>query len=321
MEQKHWTEWFKSIPQWSKITIAFVTFIIGFIIFIQDNYYLAITIIAGLCLLSIFCLGIFFTFARTSPLIEGGKGTYRFEKYHKLSLSITVIIPLFIAVLLFMKPVRLFIKEGFTSQKYVALNIKTPDFTDSKFVFESGPLAIEQLLIGTSNSETNLEITVRNTFQQDILVKSVNLQAESQRKLAQCQSTDEFIISDTFNVKINDANQLSISGNVSRRNQAKTKYRVNGSIILGCQMSFTRLWFDTSFILPANKHTSFTLTVPKILKIKEGDKKMALDFHSFEHMAVYLCTNVNNDPISYRYEGFHELSPFGIVSRISPVCN
>jgi len=69
----------KRAPTWISGAISFVTAVIGFILLIRGNIRLGITVLVALVV--VFILGgcLYLTFARTEPLVAGGRGVYRFE--------------------------------------------------------------------------------------------------------------------------------------------------------------------------------------------------------------------------------------------------
>jgi uncharacterized protein (TIGR02246 family) len=123
-QQQSGLEWIKKLPTWINATIALVMGIIGFIIFIQKNYQLGIVVISALFLAAIFFLCLYIVFAKTPPLLEEGKGLYRYEKY-RLPAKVGLVIVTIGAVLIFVfNPSRSFVFAAFTG---VSLSSNIPD--------------------------------------------------------------------------------------------------------------------------------------------------------------------------------------------------
>lgn len=79
--RKPWIEWIKNIPNWVKAAILFIGVIVGFIISFRENSYLYVTVSVALLLVGAFGFSLFIAFTKTRPMIEGGRGMYRFERY------------------------------------------------------------------------------------------------------------------------------------------------------------------------------------------------------------------------------------------------
>lgn len=112
-QQQSGFEWIKKLPTWINATIALAMGMIGFIIFIQKNYQLGIVVLSALFLAAIFFLCLYIVFAKTPPLLEGGKGLYRYEKY-RFPATVGLVIVTIGAVLIFVfNPSRSFIFAAF----------------------------------------------------------------------------------------------------------------------------------------------------------------------------------------------------------------
>lgn len=82
-KQQKWLDWIRNLPKWVTGTITLATAIIGFVILFQKNYYLGSTVLGFLLLGAVLCLFIYIAFVKTPPLVEGGKGVYRYEKFRR----------------------------------------------------------------------------------------------------------------------------------------------------------------------------------------------------------------------------------------------
>ncbi len=90
---KNLLPWIQKIPNWVLGFIGLVTAIVTFLIFFQDNFYLATVVILTLLIVSIAIFSLHVVFAKTPPLIEGGKGVYRYGNKR-------IIAPFFLGIVL-----------------------------------------------------------------------------------------------------------------------------------------------------------------------------------------------------------------------------
>lgn len=111
--QQKWIDSIKNLPTWVSGAIGLATVIISFVVLVRENYYLGITIIGGLLLVAIFCLCIYLVFAKTPPLIEGGKGVYRFEKHRPLAVLGSSLVFLIIGAIFTLESSRSYIVIAF----------------------------------------------------------------------------------------------------------------------------------------------------------------------------------------------------------------
>jgi hypothetical protein len=112
-DQLKWWDNLKKIPVWISGTISLATAVIGFVLLLQGNYHLGITILGILVIL--FCLiGCFYlAFVKTPPLIEGGAGVYRYEKYRSWAFVGIGLAIMSIAAVFMCRPSREFITLAF----------------------------------------------------------------------------------------------------------------------------------------------------------------------------------------------------------------
>jgi hypothetical protein len=111
--QQQWWDIMKKVPAWVSGAISFVTAIIGFVLLLQGNYHLGVTIlgILGIAFFLVACIYLYL--AKTPPLVEGGKGAYRFEKYRAWALVGIGLIIIIIVMVLIYRPIREFIAIAF----------------------------------------------------------------------------------------------------------------------------------------------------------------------------------------------------------------
>jgi hypothetical protein len=127
-KQKEPFEWFKNIPGWAKGAIALVTATIGFVLLFQEHPNLVVTVVGVFFLTGVLCGCIYLVFAKTPPLIEGGKGVYRFERFRPWALlGILFVIAIIVAVLAW-RPTRSFVVAPF---------VKTPTSRPTSTLFPS----------------------------------------------------------------------------------------------------------------------------------------------------------------------------------------
>jgi hypothetical protein len=129
-EHQNWVDWIRQLPTWVGALVALATAIFTFVVLIRGNYYLGVTILGALLLAGMLCLFLYLTFAKTPPLVEGGKGTYRFEKYRYWALGGIVLIFIITGAVLASEPSRSFIAVGFVGTATPTITpTVTPTFT------------------------------------------------------------------------------------------------------------------------------------------------------------------------------------------------
>ena len=110
MKTQEWVEYIRKMPAWIKAAIAFLAAIVGFAITFKDNVYLVTTVV-GLVLFSSTWLSCFYiSVAKTRPLLEGGKGVYRFPTLRPWGLVGTIAIPSLALIILSFPSTRSFIR-------------------------------------------------------------------------------------------------------------------------------------------------------------------------------------------------------------------
>jgi hypothetical protein len=112
-EQQKWTEWIRNVPKWVKGVIGLIAAIVTFVLFFRKNFHLVTTISGTLFLGILLYLCLYWAFARTRPLVAGGKGVFRFENHRPWAfVGIGFIVGVSSAILAF-EPGRSFIATAF----------------------------------------------------------------------------------------------------------------------------------------------------------------------------------------------------------------
>lgn len=113
-ETQKWIDWIRKSPKWIGGAIALITTVISFIILFKNNFYLVATITVSVILLAILSLCVYVIFGKTPPLIDGGKGVYRFRKeYRGWALVGIVLVILFVGYAVTSGSGRLFTQSAF----------------------------------------------------------------------------------------------------------------------------------------------------------------------------------------------------------------
>jgi hypothetical protein len=109
-KQQEWIEWVRKSPGWILGAIGLISAIVTFLISFKDNFHLVafVTIATG-CLALLF-LCIYLRFAKTPPLVHGGRGVYRFGKGRRWALVGIVLIPVLSGAVLASDPGRDFVE-------------------------------------------------------------------------------------------------------------------------------------------------------------------------------------------------------------------
>jgi hypothetical protein len=118
-----WIEWLCKSPAWTLGFITFVTALVSFVILFRENPSLVFVVIAIVVFIALWFLSLFVSFAKTAPLIHGGKGIYRFERQLPLALAGIIILPVFALVLLTPHGNREFIVTSFIGTATPTLTI------------------------------------------------------------------------------------------------------------------------------------------------------------------------------------------------------
>ena len=161
-------DWIKKLPSWISGAIGLTTAVIGFVKLLRGDYALGITILGILTVVSLFFLFLYLAFARTQPLIEGGRGVYRFEKYRLWAIAGLVFTFAIAASTLAFKPSRSFIITAFsgtdTPLSTRGITILVSEFTEDAHMDWSADRAITQAIIAELGklNDRGLAVTVRS---------------------------------------------------------------------------------------------------------------------------------------------------------------
>jgi len=131
-KQKKWVDKLNRIPTWIKAAIGFVTALVSFVILTRDNFYLVIVILGFSLSFSLLGLFAYVLYSKTPPLIEGGKGVYRFSSLRPGALAGIILVVLIIASAFIIQPTREFIYLSFIGTPTAVLSpqssvLSTPD--------------------------------------------------------------------------------------------------------------------------------------------------------------------------------------------------
>ena len=109
---------FRWIKRYPKQVIGFITFITGvagFIILFRDNQQLIVVTISTAIFITVWLISLRIAFAKTAPLIEGGKGVYKYPSFRLIALiNSFFIMPLVGTLLIFPENNRQYFVEAFS---------------------------------------------------------------------------------------------------------------------------------------------------------------------------------------------------------------
>jgi hypothetical protein len=123
-EEQRWFDLIKNLPNWVKASIGIVTLIIGYISLFQSNFNLVVTVSVATVLVALLGFSLYVVFAKTPPLIDGGRGVYRFQKYRPLAIAMIVIILLVFLILISVKS-----SQSFVIVAFIGTSTPTPTLT------------------------------------------------------------------------------------------------------------------------------------------------------------------------------------------------
>lgn len=269
MDKISWAKWFLRIPNWIKSTIGFITLIISFIIFTKKNFYLSIVVIIGLLILVLFFLNLYIVFSKTEPLIEGGKGVYKFPKYRLTAFFFLCLIFVATAISFIYTPSRYFIIESIFPTEEVKISRVVPLYEEDK-------------------EAIGYEVLIINGKRSDIWIDTVVLQVNSNGNIycycpdGNCESLSRYTVFITPNGQINVA---SIEGNtvteesitaIIAEEKTDTSYLVSGKFELAESCNFH------------SSKLSFELTIPvNVLVPAKGRARMQFSFSFMGFYEIY----------------------------------
>lgn len=128
--QQKWIEVIKKLPAWLSGGISLTTALIGFVLLLQGNHDLGLTILGILVTSLLLFFFAYIAFTKTTPLIEGGRGVYRFENYRPWALlGFGLIVGIVISALL-VEQSRLFLITAITERE-IPTNVPGETTSDS----------------------------------------------------------------------------------------------------------------------------------------------------------------------------------------------
>ena|GEM_PF-1623395 len=126
-KQQRWIEAIKKLPAWISGAISLVTALIGFSLLLQGERQLGIAILAIVGAAALLVLCAYLAFAKTPPLVAGGKGVYRFARYRPWGLIGMGFVLGFVVALLLSKQNRTFVAGAFLgAETSAAIPVQTP---------------------------------------------------------------------------------------------------------------------------------------------------------------------------------------------------
>ena len=111
-----WLDELKKLPAWISGVISLTSALIGFVLLLRENAQLGATILAILLLAGLFLGFVYGAFSKTPPLVAGGKGLYRFEKYRSWPFVGIGFVVGFTAAILIIQPSRDLVKSAITGK-------------------------------------------------------------------------------------------------------------------------------------------------------------------------------------------------------------
>ena len=126
-DQPQWIDVIKKLPTWATGTISLVTALVGFVLFLQGQRQLGIVILAIVGVVALLVASAYVASARTPPLVAGGQGVYRFEKYRSWALIGIGFVLGFVTALLLSEQNRTFVVVAFLGSETPAVtSAQTP---------------------------------------------------------------------------------------------------------------------------------------------------------------------------------------------------
>jgi len=252
-----WIAWILESPTWLKGAIGLITAIITFALLFRSNYHLAVVVSGGLLIFTLFFSSLCVAFSRTPPLIEGGRGVYRYQNMRPWALGTSIFTILTSTAIFVFKPSRAFVIEGITG------------------IMQS-PASIEQLLLSTSETHYRMDAVTKNSSQQEVLITQLTAYsiggdlkcANRSGELAQQHNRNPSNIYEFYNtvhLTRSEMEQVEFRG---KAEQDEYDHPVIGSItsihFKGCKtIALWRLQFRTDFRLPPMGFHSLVLLFPR----------------------------------------------------------
>jgi hypothetical protein len=123
-------DWVKDLPKWIMGFVAFITAIFSFVKLLQGNYYLGVTVLGILLLVSLFLLFIYLSFSKIQYAIMPSKWRFRYEKYRPWTIVGSVFVVVLFILIWVIKPSRSFVVTAFVGTA-TSTSSPTPTATPS----------------------------------------------------------------------------------------------------------------------------------------------------------------------------------------------
>lgn len=160
---------------------------------------------------------------------------------------------------------------------------------------------VQQMLLSASPDDYRLEVTIKNPFSYDALVKEISILADNyvSNEIIECTSipSTTYKISDTLSIKDTGNNKLNFQGFITNETNEEYKYRLSGSLYdSGCVRKNINLKFDTSFILASGAFSSFSLLVPKNMQLIGSSEKIptSIAYPEYNELTLEIHTDHEN---------------------------
>jgi len=127
--QRQWADWIPKLPALISGLVSLVAAVISLVLVLRGNYHLGIVVLVTLVVVALLGLCLYLAFARTPPLVPGGRGVYRFEQYRPWAfLGIGLIVGL-VSMTLLNPRIRLFLTVAFGTTTPTATFTPSPTNT------------------------------------------------------------------------------------------------------------------------------------------------------------------------------------------------
>lgn len=215
---------------------------------------------------------------------------------------------------------------------FIGLLIYSPSrsFATIAFVGTPTPLpifpTIENMRIGELEGEYKIEITTFNPSQQDLLVTHIGISAieTDYSYVCCCGEIGDYKISDQIAVE-GDIDNLSFSAKVEQESGELKGFifPAEGTVKTECNVYELTLDFDTSFLLPADKHSAFFVSVPRRFKVIENNSRGGLLDADAERLdlspiSIHFPDGfINYDEAHQNYDGFYQSASMTLEATIS----
>ena len=239
----------------------------------------------GIILFIGFVTSVYLAFAKTPPLISGGKGVYRFPNRRLWALGFVVIIPITIITLLLVKPTWTFI--------YITLKYPDPEKVLHDFTYSEGPIKFEQLLMSDSGTDYRIEATLKNPQSDDLLInKIIFLFYRDNPNISCLSSVIRLKISDQLTVaQSNQDGSTGFGGSFLNMEEPEFSYPFKGEFGAYCDNLGLNFELETSIILPGNEYSRIYILLPRSLKVV-NDNSSYIDNNKHQLITSYTSVSL-----------------------------